>query len=191
MTTKELQKKLEGVMKITPSISFDDTIIIENEKGLLRIAEEDKLVKCNSDGEIEKILNDIENVSGEDIKKWYYEDIPESLLLNSYILSNTSYEIISKVFDLPVPIKSKNLNTFQYSWMEDRWFLKAQFSVTLISGENIIANIEIDSTDVINFNGKYIGYIDLEDYIKKFYILTVTENIDNIDERLINGINKL
>lgn len=183
---KELKQKLEGVVEVIPS--FLGTFLT-SDGNALRIIHGNALLYDDLLVNIERILINAREAGKEDYKEWLYGEIPNSLKLNAVLLAKT---IVGALGELTGLLKqSYDSHVFSYSWEDNRWFVKSELTIDLLSGDEVKAVIYIDPSDTINFNGEEIGLIDLEYQLKKFFIVTVTNNIDNINEDFIKGLDKL
>lgn len=188
MTNEDLAKKLEGVIKVTPSFDF---LLLSGDKILKVVEGKDKLIVSNGVDDVERILVDAEEAPPKVISKWIKAKIPLALEINSGIISAIAFGVIGNIYKRDLS-EQKKLSTYTYNWKEDYWFLKAEFSINLSDGDKVTAEVIIDQDNrTLLFDGDEISYMDFENCLKRFFIMTVAENIDNIDDTMARGLETL
>lgn len=184
MTTESLRRKLEGVIWLAPSSS--DFLILEDGR-FLKVIEGNRIIVYDTSGNVERVLVDSLNAPRDAIIRWIFSPIPVPLISNGKFLCKIISRILKTVFE----IECVGNSTYTYNWKKDYWYIDREFFVYLLSGRRVLARVEVDKGGFLSFNGIRIEYSDFEYKVKRFFIETIVENIDDVPENLVKGLENL
>lgn len=183
MTTESLRRKLEGVIWLAPSSDF---LILEDGR-FLKVVEGNRIIVYDTSGNVERVLVDSLNAPRDAIIGWIFSPIPVPLISNGKFLCKIISRILKTVFE----IECGGTSTYTYNWKKDYWYIDHEFFVYLLSGRRVLARVEVDKSGFLSFNGIRIEYSDFEYKVKRFFIETIVENIDDVPENLVKGLETL